>query len=411
MEEFVAKYPDHEKVYGAFDYSAQLLVKEEKIDEAVKTYENFITRFPQSVAVPRAYLAIANNYKSRAEKLGPYLSLSNADQEKWTSDMDAALKNVETGIEKGPESDAVSNLLDVALKIETLRLNIGLRKAEEVEGYFKELAAKFDASKGTKAKILFALAGFLRDRDKEKKGTWFDIMDAAYDPELVYSPSDLDAYGNALIDRKSLDKAKLVFEKLSQDYPIPAGGDPTKVTRTVGDAQSVALAGRARVLRSEGKASEGQAMLEELKKNYPWSAKVAEADFGIGAALFEQKKYDEAISTLADVAKKVTAPVPLRARAMMLLAKSLREQKAYNDAINNFIKIATFFESEADLAAEGLYEGAQLLEQQAAGKIPLKDPVITVPKGTPGAKKPGGTPKPGASPKPGSPSGSSTAKK
>ena len=101
-------------------------------------------------------------------------------------------------------------------------------------------------------------------------------------------------------------------------------------------------------------------MLEELKKNYPWSAKVAEADFGIGAALFEQKKYDEAISILADVAKKITAPVPLRARAMMLLAKSLSEKKAYNDAINNYIKIATFFESEAELAAEGLYEGAQL---------------------------------------------------
>jgi tetratricopeptide (TPR) repeat protein len=230
------------------------------------------------------------------------------------------------------------------------------------------LAAKFDANKSTKAKILFALAGFLRDRDKENKGSWFDIMDAAYDPELVYSPADLDAYGNALIDRKSFEKANLVFTKLAEDYPLPPGGDASKVTRTIGEAQSVSLAGRARVLQAEGKASEGQAMLEKLKKDYPWSAKVAEADFGIGAALFEQKKYDEAISTLADVAKKVTAPVTLRARAMMLLAKSLREQKAYNDAINNFIKIATFFESERELAAEGLYEGAQLSSSKPPAK-------------------------------------------
>ena len=88
----------------------------------------------------------------------------------------------------------------------------------------------------------------------------------------------------------------------------------------------------------------------------------------------------------------------------MLLAKSLSEKKAYNDAINNYIKIATFFESEAELAAEGLYEGAQLLEQQAAGKIPLKDPTLTLPKATPAAaaKKAGATPSPGAaSPKPG----------
>ena len=93
--------------------------------------------------------------------------------------MEAALKNAETGIEKFPESDTVSNLLEVALKVETLRLAVGIRKAPEVEAYFKDLAAKFDANKTTKAKILFALAGFLRDRDKEKNGSWFDIMEPA----------------------------------------------------------------------------------------------------------------------------------------------------------------------------------------------------------------------------------------
>jgi tetratricopeptide (TPR) repeat protein len=128
MQEFVEKYPDHEKTYAAFDYSAQLLVKEEKLDEAIKTYEDFIAKFPQSPAVPRAYLAIATNYRVRAEKLGPYLSLSNEDQGRWTTYMDAALKYSETGIEKFPESDTVSNLLDVALKIDTLRVAIGIRK-------------------------------------------------------------------------------------------------------------------------------------------------------------------------------------------------------------------------------------------------------------------------------------------
>src|SRR4029453_11595708 len=99
---------------------------------------------------------------------------------------------------------------------------------------------------------------------------------------------------------------------------------------------------------------------------------------------------------------------------MKRVGKKLKEQKAYNDAINNYIKIATFFESEAELAAEGLYLGSQLLEQQAAGKLPLKDPPLTLAKATPApaAKKTGAPPaKPGAvSPKPATTGSSATAK-
>jgi tetratricopeptide (TPR) repeat protein len=176
------------------------------------------------------------------------------------------------------------------------------------------------------------------------------------------------------------------------------------------------MAGEASILQAQGKAAEGQAIFEQLKKLYPWSGKVAEAEFGIANGLYEQKKYEEALDLLKTIAAKPTAPVPLRARAMMLLAKSCDAMKDYDGAINNYIKIASFFESEKEIAAEGLWLGAQLQERQAKGEIAKGKPVVREkatpkPGATPkaaGSPKPGATPKGGATPKP---AGSSTAKK
>jgi tetratricopeptide (TPR) repeat protein len=243
-------------------------------------------------------------------------------------------------------------------------------------------------------------------------------MEPAYNEELVFSPSDLDRYGSELVRRKQLDKAKAVFAKLEKDYPLPPNTEPSKVTRTVGEAQSVAMAGRASILQAEGKATEGQALFEKLREFYPWSGKVAEAEFGIANGLYEQKKYDAASDLLRSIAVKTTAPVGLRARAMMLLAKSSEALKDYDTAINNYIKIATFFESEREIAAEGLWLGAQLQERQSKGEIPksARPPGTPKPKATAPPKSGAATPKPGAgTPKPGTatpkPASSSAAKK
>ena len=80
----------------------------------------------------------------------------------------------------------------------------------------------------------------------------------------------------------------------------------------------------------------------------------------------------------ANVAKSNTGAVKIRAQAMMFMAKILDEQKKHDEAINNYIKIATFFESERELAAEGLWRGAQLMEDQASGKIAPPKPATLI---------------------------------
>ena len=409
MREFIAKYPNAPQVYQAFSFIADVHVSRKQSPEAIKVYEEYLTAYPGHPLASRAYVALANLWKKEAENIGGYLAINAEEKKQWAASLENAIKHAETAIKKFPDTDAVSQALQVLLGIEQLRMTVGVRKADEVEKYFTDLAGEFEGQ-GTKSKILFALAGFFAAKDDKRA---FEIMKKAYDPQLVYAPEDLDLYGNLLVNHKETGEALRVAEKLAADYPLPPNVSPEKATRTIGTAQANAMALRARILQAENKAAEGQKVFEQLKQFYPWSAKVAEADFGIGAGLFEQKKYDEAVEILADVAAKNAAPPPLRAKAMLLLAKALEAQKIYDQAINNYLKTSLYFKAEEEIAAEALWLGAQLLEKQATGEIPMpakKAPAKTAakarggkaapaksrtePKPAPAAPKAAGAPKP-----------------
>ena len=373
MKEFISKYPTSERLFSAYDFSAQLAIKAEKQEEAIKFYDEYVAKHSDKPEVARAHLQLATIWKTKAEKLGPFLALSKADQDTWKEGMQIAVKNCEDGIVKQPESDMVSQLLETLLKIEVTRMQVGLKKADELKGYIQGLADKFQG-KSTRSKILFGLANFLADNDREKKTDWFKIMADSFDQNLIYSPADMDRYSGALIDQKKYPEATAILDKLGKDYPVPPNVEPARATRSVGDAQAIVMAGRARILQAEGKAAEGQKILEQLKTTFPWSGKVMEANYGIGAGLFEQGKYEEAIEVLGNVAKSNTGSPKLRAQSMMLVAKALEKLGKFEEAINNYIKIATFFEAERDLAAEGLWRGSQLIEKQVTGEIPRPKP-------------------------------------
>lgn len=392
MREFIAAFPKEPKIYSAFDYIAQILSGpgKKKPMDAIKVYEEYIAAYPDDTAGARAYVAIANIWKREAEGIGTFLSISEADKGRWKEAMGNAIKSAESAITTYPESDAVSAALQVLLGVQQVQQAVNIIKADEVKAYFIGLAKKFEG-KSTKSKILFAVAGFIAPKDPEGA---FSMMGGAYDDKLLYAPEDLDLYGNSLIDHKKLEDADKIFTKLLKDYPIPAGTAPDKVGRTVGNAQSVVLAGKARIDQAKGQAAEGQKKLEDLKRLYPWSGKVAEADYGIGAGLFEQKKYEEAIEILSKVARNNAANVHLRAMSMMTIAKAQESLKSFSEAINNYVKIGILFESERELAAEGFWLGAQLMEKQVTGEIKKPTPPPAA-----AAKPADAAPKPGTAPK------------
>jgi TolA-binding protein len=369
MREFIAAYPDSDRLFGAYDYIAQVQVAEKQLPEAIATYEEFVEKHPKHADTPKALLKIAAHWKTHAENQGiVYLNLNDEQKAVWRKAIDASIRAAEKVLEKFPDSPEVALALQSLLTTQKMRIKAKLETEKDAEKYFSSLAARFDAKQSTKSKILFALAGFLAEKDMARA---VEIMTSAYDPKAVYSPADMDLYGTALIEQKKYNDAQKVFDKLAADYPVPPGTSPGKAPRSVWEPQSIALFGTARVLQEQGKVAEAQKKFEELKATYPYSPKLLEADYGIAAALARQKKNDEALRLLVNVSKQTHAPAPLRAKAMLLLGKTLQAQGKYDEAINSFVKISVFFEGVPEIAAEGLWLGAQLQEQQADGKIPI----------------------------------------
>jgi TolA-binding protein len=246
-----------------------------------------------------------------------------------------------------------------------------------VEKYFEDYAKKFEGNPATRSKIIFTLAAYTFEEDKDKA---VQQMASVYDPNLKYAPADLDLYSQALIEQGKLDEANKVFEKLATDYAIPANTEPTGAPRDVQEAQSIALFGSGKVLQKEGKLEEAKAKFDELEKLYAWSPKMQEANYGIALGLHGQKAYDDALKRLLGVVNSRTASAELRAAAMLLFARINEEKGNHDAAIDNYIKVARLYAGVPEAAAEGLWRGAQLLEKQGSGQLPMAKPSTPAPK-------------------------------
>ena len=155
-----------------------------------------------------------------------------------------------------------------------------------------------------------------------------------------------------------------------------------RLRRLVQEAQAIALFGRARVAQERGQTATAGQLFQELKALYPWSPKVLEADYGIAQSLKEQGKLDEAVTLLTGLIRAPTATAQVRAKAMLLGGAIMAERgescgpkqkdEFLGAAIDYFIKIAQFYGGVPTAASEGLWMGAQLLEQQANGSKDTK---------------------------------------
>ena len=372
MREFIGKYPQDDKVYAAYEMLAQLEVNAGKTEEAVALYREYAGKYEESPQAAQAYQKIADLLRGAAESLGRYGALNDDERAQWKTHLEASIAAAEELLKKYPDSPAVAFGLRSMLACQRLLLGAELKKPEEVEAYFNELAQAAPSAKA-KSKILFALADYVRESDESRALT---IMRQAYDPEVIYAPADLDAYGEALVRGGQLDDAAGVYDKLARDFPVPTGSAPTQAPPAIQEAQAIALFGRARVLQEKGdKASAGK-LFQQLKSLYPWSPKVLEADYGIAQSLREEKKFDEAIGLLGGVIRATNATADLRANSMLLFgyimldkanaASDPKQQEQFlGAAIDNFIKIAQFYGGVPRAAAEGLWMGSQLLERQA----------------------------------------------
>jgi TolA-binding protein len=367
MSEFIANYPDDPKLFAAYDYVAQIQFSEKALTEAIATYEAFIAKRPEDPACAKALAKSSGHWKKYGEDQGPYLSLNETQRTEWRKGIDNSIQAAETLLGKFPGSGEVSFALQNLLASQRLMVRAKLKSEKELQTYFEELAAKNEAKPATRNKILFTLAGHLAE--KAENDPWMttktlELMTSAYDPKLLYAPNDLDLYGAALIRKKEYELARSVYSKLAKDYPLPRNVTPDRAPRDIGDAQSIAAFGEAKILQNEGKIAEAAAKFAQLKENYPFSSKRLETDYGIAEGEAAKKNYDEALKLLKSVAGATQGSTNLRARAMMLVGKIAEDKGDIDTAINNYVKLGTLFPAETDLAPEGLWRGAQLIEKK-----------------------------------------------
>lgn len=380
MKAFVEKYPKDEKVYPAYEFMAQTSVATGKSADAVTAYRTYLERYPETPQAGEALYKIADLQRQAAEGLGRYSALNEQERSQWKTNIESSIAADEEMIKKYPDSPALALGLQTLLASQRLLIGAELKKPAEVEAYFKSLAEN-TSSPLAKSKILFALAAYVGEQDKARALT---IMTDAYKPDIVYSPQDYDAYGIALIEQKKLDEAAAVFDNLAQKYPIPAGVAPNAAPYLVQEAQANAIFGKGRIAQAKGQTAEAGKLFAQLKALYGWSPKVVEADFGISQSLKNEKKFDEALALLGNIIRNQKATAELRANSMLLggdlmvekmnAATDPKEKQTFlNAAIDYYIKIAQFYGGVPTVAAAGLWQGAQLLEEQAAG---LADPKL-----------------------------------
>ncbi len=368
MREFIKAYPESDELFQAYDYIAQIHAAEGKTPEAVAVYEEFAKDHGKHPNAPTALRKVAGIWKAHAISQGRYMALKDEQRAEWTKGLDNSVTVSERILNEYAGSPEVALALQDLLEVEKLRRQAKLITDADVEKYFQDLAAKFADNPATRSKVIFTLASFTYEQDKDKA---IAQMSGVYDPTQKYAPADLDLYGQALIQQGKLDEAMTIYGKLAADYPTPPNTEPAKAARDIQEAQSMALFGSGKVLQEQKKLDEAKQRFDQLEKLYAWSPKMQEANYGIALGLHEQKSYDEALKRLTQVTRSNTAPATLRANGMLLFGRIKEEQGDYQSAIDNYIKIASFYSGVPDAAAEGLWRGAQLLEKQGQGELPM----------------------------------------
>ncbi|GAB4171114.1 MAG: hypothetical protein Fur0032_10200 [Terrimicrobiaceae bacterium] len=374
MKAFIEKYPKDDKVFPAYESIAMAELNQGKTDQALATFREYVEKYSDTPQAADALQRLADIQIKAAEHLGRYGALNEEERAKWTTAMEASIASSEQLLKQYPESPQLALALRSLLQARRAMVSAGIKTPEDTEKYFTQLAESAPSPKA-KSKVLFALADYVATSNPDRA---LEIMKSAYDPQVVYAPADLDSYGLALVKKGSLDDAAKVFAKLASDYPNPVGTAPTQAPPLVQEAQAIALFGQASVAQKQGNTAEAGKLFEQLKTLYPWSPKVLEANYGIADALRGQGKLDEAMGLLGSIIRASTATAELRANSMLMFghimatkstqATDPKQQRQFLDsAIDNFIKIPQFYGGVPQAAAEGLWEGASLLEKQAGG--------------------------------------------
>ena len=363
LQDFIATYPDNKDVYFAYNTIGQAQVKKEDVPAAIATYTEMADKHADNPMAGAALLQTIELWRKQADTQGRYLALNEVQRKEWGKDLAASIAAAERMLDQFPTSDQLGLALKALLVDERMLLAAKQKTPEDIDKYFHDLADKYGKDPSLKSHILFTLATFTYEKDPAKG---LAEMAEAYNPALVYAPGDMDLYGQALLDQGKADDAYKIYDKLAKDYPTPAGVQPAQAPTAVQEAQATALFGMGTALDKQGKPEDAGKLYDQLKTTYPWSPKVVEANYGIAKLMIAQNKPDDALKLLVGVVSNRNASATVRAHAMVLIGDIYAAKGNVEQAIDAYLKAAAYYGGVPDAAAEGLFKGSQMLEQQAS---------------------------------------------
>ncbi len=368
LQEFIDKNPTSVRAYDACQQIAAVQVQEHHADQAAATYEQFADKQPQSPHAPEALAKLAALSLRSAREMGSFIVLGAPQREVWKTTRGQSVAASERQLARYPEAPATALGLRSLLDCQRLLAEAKVKTDEQVREYLQGLPAKYQDRPGAHSRLLFGLASLTVQADPAKA---LADMQEAYDPKVVYSPADIDRYTQLLLQGDPA-AAETVFQKLAQDYPNPPGLAPTQAPLDIQEAQALALYGRGKAAEARGDKARQERSFRDLKKFYPQSPKVPEANLGLAEGLVATGQPDEALLLLSDVARAPGAPLETRARGMLLFARVQASKDQLPTAIDTYLKLAAFYPTTPE-APEGLWQGGQLLEKQAAtlGDVPV----------------------------------------
>ncbi len=362
LREFLDKNPASERAYDAYRMLAGVAVQTRHPEDAAAAYERFVNGQPQSPRAPEALAKLAALYLRTAREMGSFIVLGAPQRETWKAALDKSIAASERQLANYPEAPATALGLQSLLECQRLLTEAKVKTDEQTEQYFQGLATKNKDKPGARSRILFGLATLTMAKDPAKA---LAQMKDAYDPKVVYSPADIDAYTQSLL-KSDPAEAERVFQKLAKDYPNPAGlASPSQAPLDVQEAQALVLYGRGKAAELKGDKAAREQAFRDLKKLYPQSPKVPEANLALAEGLVAGGKADEALPLLSDLARSPKASAETHARGMLLFARVQAAKGQMATAIDTYLKLSAFYPS-SPRSSEGLWEGGQLLEKQAA---------------------------------------------
>lgn len=360
LTEYVDKNPDSDQLAAAYDQIAAVQLQAKQYDAAAATYEKYLAKEGDAPDSPAVLGKLAALWQRAARALGAYVVLGAPQRETWQADLEKSIAASERQLERYPDAPATAQGVGNLAECQALLVDAKVKTAAQATDYFQKLAERLKDKPAARSRVLFRLAALAAEKDPAKA---LDDLRTAYDPNVVYDPADLDVYTQALLAGGDPAAAGPVFDKLAADYPLPAGVSPAQAPADVQEAQALALYGRGRLAALKGDEAGASKAFAELKKNYPRSPKIPEANLGVAENLIAQGKADEAMPLLMQVAKTPTAPLNVRARAVFLSGEVMAKRGSI-EAADAYLKVAAFYPNAPE-AAEGLWKGGQALEQQA----------------------------------------------